>query len=286
MTLSQIYQQLGWNVKYENEVKKFNNRILLTVDNFHSKVYKGGDYEYIYPSLIKEFAFLLGESEYYGYSLGEKNYFELIRFFEGEEDTFLTNIKNLTLLLEAARKTLVVRYSKYYTFLLGEIKKVFEITPVDIGYLFTGETIIKKGATALDEKLIIENLTWLADYPNAKQLFENSLKHYLTKHYQDAITNAYSSLESLAKTYLSSDKRLDADEIKNNLVKNLGLEDDWKRLLHYYCNLAHEFSSRHGKKESGEKSDLPLELTEFYIYVTGTFIRLIIQRINSKSINT
>ena len=291
MTLNKIYQQLGWNVKYEDEVKKFNNRILLTVDNFRSKFYEGRDYEYIYPNLIKEFAFLLGESEYYRYGsdrhgLEGKYYFELKEFFKDKADTFLTNIKNLTLLLEAARKTLVVRYSKYYTFLLGEIKKVFEITPVDIGYLFTGETIIKKGATELDEKLIIENLTWLADYPNAKQLFENSLKHYLTKHYQDAITNAYSSLESLAKTYLSSDKRLDADEIKNNLVKNLGLEDDWKRLLHYYCNLAHEFSSRHGKKESGEKSDLPLELTEFYIYVTGTFIRLIIQKINSKSINT
>lgn len=169
---------------------------------------------------------------------------------------------------------------------MGEIKKVFEITPVDIGFLFTGETIIKKGAKELDEKLILENLTWLVNYPNTKQLFENSLKHYLTKHYQDSITNAYSSLESLVKTYLNKDKRLDTDEVRNNLMKNLGLEGDWNQLLHYYCKLAHEFSSRHGKKESEEKSDLPLELTEFYIYVTGTFIRLIVQKINSKSINT
>jgi len=225
MTLNKIYQQLGWNVKYEDEVKKFNNRILLTVDNFYSKFYEGGDYKYIYPNLIKEFAFLLGESEYYGYGPESKYYLKLTRFFEGKGDAFLTNIKNLTLLLEAARKTLASSYNKYYKFLLDEIKKVFEITPVDIGYLFTGETIIKKGATELDEKLILENLTWLVSYPNTKQLFENSLKHYLTKHYQDAITNAYSSLESL-------------------------------------------------------------ELTEFYIYVTGTFIRLIIQKINSKSINT
>lgn len=286
MTLSKIYQQLGWNVKYEDEVKKFNNRILLTVDNFYSKFYEGGDYKYIYPNLIKEFAFLLGESEYYGSGPEGKYYFKLKQFFKDKADTFHTNIKNLTLLLESARKTLIGSYSKHYTFLLGEIKKVFEITPVDIGYLFTGKTIIKKGATELDEKLIIENLTWLANYPNAKQLFENSLKHYLTKHYYDAITNAYSSLESLVKTYLSRDKQLDTNEVRNNLVKNLGLEDDWKQLLHYYCKLAHEFSTRHGKKESGEKSDLPLELTEFYIYVTGTFIRLIIQKINSKSINT
>ena len=183
MTLNKIYQQLGWNVKYEDEVKKFNNRILITVDNFHSKFYEDGDYKYIYPNLIKEFAFL-------------------------------------------------------------------------------------------------------SNYPNAKQLFGNSLKHYLTKHYYDAITNAYSSLESLVKTYLNRDKQLDTDEVRNNLVKNLGLEDDWKQLLHYYCKLAHEFSTRHGKKETGEKSDLPLELTEFYIYITGTFLRLIIQKINSKSINT
>lgn len=286
MTLSKIYQQLGWNVKYEDEVKKFNNRILLTVDNFRSKFYEGKDYEYIYPNLIKEFAFLLGESEYYRYGTEGKYYFELKEFFKDKADTFHTNIKNLTLLLESSRKTLVGSYSKYYTFLLGEIIKIFEITPVDIGYLFTGKTIIKKGATELDEKLIVENLTWLANYPNAKQLFENSLKHYLTKHYHDAITNAYSSLESLVKTYLNKDKRLDTDEVRNNLMKNLGLEGDWNQLLHYYCKLAHEFSSRHGKKESGGKSDLPLELTEFYIYVTGTFIRLIIQKINSKSTNT
>ncbi len=95
MTLSKIYQQLGWNVKYEDEVKKFNNRILLTVDNFRSIVYKGGDYEYIYPNLIKEFAFLLGESEYYRYGPEGKYYFELKEFFKDKVDTFHTNIKIL-----------------------------------------------------------------------------------------------------------------------------------------------------------------------------------------------
>ena len=281
MNLRSIYEQLGMEATYEEEIAKLNNRIILIVDKFNSAIGKIDEHLYkrIYPSLVEEFAFLIGESNIHMYKRALRNvYLPLEDFFKSskEKDAFQINILNLKCLLEASKKVLQSHDKYLYDFILGEAKRVIEATPIDIGYLFSGDTIIKKGARELDEKLILENLTWLSSYPTIKQSFETSLKHYLGKDYPDAITNAYRSLEGLVKTFLNKDKRLDTDEIRKELINKLGLEGDWGQLLHYYCKLAHEFSSRHGKKETGEELQLPIELVEFYIYITGTFMRLIL----------
>lgn len=286
MNLRSIYEQLGIATKYEEEISRLSNRIILVLDNFHSRFYEDRYLiDKIYPTLIKEFGFLIGESSIYENGPGGRYYLPLKDFFKSskEKDAFETNIKNLTLLLEVSKKVLVqTNYGYLYDFILSEAKRAIEVTPIDVGYLFSGKTIIKKGARELDEKLILENLTWLSNYPAIKQLFENSLKHYLAKDYPDAITNAYSSLEGLVKTFLDKDKRLDNNETKRDLIKQLGLEEDWGQLLYHYCKLAHEFSSRHGKKETGEQLELAMELVEFYIYITGTFIRFISQIMRNK----
>ena len=183
---------------------------------------------------------------------------------------------NLTIFLEASKAVLSHDYEGLYENLLDDVKRVFEVTPIDIGYIFSGDTIIKKGARELDEKLILDNLTWLSNYPTIKQSYETSLKQYLEKNYPDAITNAYSSLEGLVKTFLNTNKQLDNDDTRKNLINKLGLEGDWGQLLYHFSKLAHDFSSRHGKKETGEKLELAVELVEFYIYITGTFMRLIL----------
>lgn len=79
---------------------------------------------------------------------------------------------------------------------------------------------------------------------------------------------------------MNKDKRLDSEEIRTELIKKLGIEKDWGQLLYHYCDIAHEFSSRHGKKETREIQSLSSELIEFYIYLTGAFIRFIIQKMN------
>lgn len=266
--------------KYEEEVAKLNNRIILIVENFTSKFHKDAVlYNNIYPKLINEFAFLIGESNIYLYKSLAKGYLRLTDFFKSVKgkDAFQTNILNLKCLLEASKEVLLpARYENHYNFIVDEAKRVIEITPIDIGYLFSGDTIIKKGAKELDEKIILDNLTWLSKYHDIKQSFETSLKQYLEKDYPDAITNAYSSLEGLVKTFLNTNKQLDDVEIRKNLINKLGLEADWGQLLYHYSKLAHEFSSRHGKKETGEKFQLTIELVEFYIYITGTFMRLIL----------
>lgn len=278
MNLRSIYEQLGMEAKYDEEIAKLNNRIILIIDNIYAKFFEIGEsfYKEVYSRLVAEFAFLTGESKIYTSGVMGIQKLPLRDFFRRDKEAFYTNILNLTLLLEASKTMLQPRFNDFYEFILGEAKRVIEITPIDIGYLFSGDTIIKKGAKELDEKLILDNLTWLSKYPASKEFFENSLKHYLGKNYPDAITNAYSSLEGLVKTFLKKDKQLDSDEIRKELINKLGLQGDWGQLLYFYCKLAHEFSSRHGKKETGEKFELPIELVEFYIYITGTFMRLIL----------
>ena len=272
MNLKSIYEQLGMEAKYEEETTKLNNRIILIVGTFDSKFYEARAryvYETIYPKLKNEFAFLIGDSDIHP---------SLQAYFKSNKakDAFYTNILSLTLLLQASKTVLIPDNNYLYNFILVEAKRAIEVTPIDIGYLFSGDTIIKKGAKELDEKLILDNLTWLSNYSTIKESFENSLKHYLGKNYPDAITNAYSSLEGLVRTFLNTNKRLDAEDIRKELIKKLGLEGDWGQLLYFYCQLSHEFSSRHGKKDTGEKLQLAIELVEFYIYITGTFIRLIL----------
>lgn len=275
MNLKKIYEQLGIEANYQEEVSQLNHRIILIVDNFDSMISGSrAFYDRFYPTLIKEFALLIGESRIEGNGVMGSYYFPLKNFFKENINHFDMNIKKLTILLEASKKVFS-GYEKLYNFILSESKRVIELSPIDIGYAFSGETIIKKGASELDETLVLENLTWLEKYPNVRLLFENSLKHYLSKNFSDSITNSYSSLEGIVKTFLENDKRLDNNETRKELIRQLGLEEDWGQLLFVYCKLAHEFSSRHGRKETGEQLQLSVELVEFYIYITGTFIRLI-----------
>jgi hypothetical protein len=285
MNLRSIYEQLGMEAKYEEEIAKLNNRIILIVDNIYARFYGMGKpfFEEVYPRLAAEFAFLTGESKIYSSGVMGIQKLPLRDFFRRDKEGFYTNILNLTLLLEASKTMLSADWNDLYEFILVEAKRAIETTPIDIGYSFSGDRIIKKGAKELDEKLILENLMWLSKYPASKEFFENSLEYYLRKNYPDAITNAYSSLEGLVKTFLNKDKRLDTDDIRKELINKLGLEGDWGQLLHFYCKLAHEFSSRHGKKETGEKLPLAIELVEFYIYITGTFIRLILTLSNKSN---
>ncbi|MGD0235212.1 MAG: hypothetical protein ABSC55_11845 [Syntrophorhabdales bacterium] len=285
MSLKKVYEQLGLSAEYEKEVVSFTERLLIVLDSFRSDLKADDVYDDIYGNIIKEFAFLIGESHYYnkGYG-GAAVYLPLTEFFEKGGIAVLTNnVKRLYLLLMAVKTATVEAgsyHEAYYLLFLAKVKRLFDTTPVEIGYVFAKETIIKKGAEELDEKLVLENLKWLSSYPNARTSFQASLTRYLSKDYPDAITNAYSALESLSKTFLNKDKRLDSTEMRAELIKVLGLKERWGQLLYNYSELAHEVSSRHGKLEGKEPEDISPELVEFYIYLTGTFVRLIVQRIS------
>jgi hypothetical protein len=284
MNLKLIYDQLGLDAVYEEEVVSFTERLLIVLDGFRSQLIEGDVYDRLYGVTIGEFAFLIGESHYYRQGFRGNIYLPFTDFFKkGGSAVLRSNIKRLTLLLMATKKTIGLGfYQEHHKTFSRSVSRLFETTPIDIGYVFTGETIVQKGAEELDRTLILDTLKWLSDYPNTQSTFQTALTRYLSSDFPDAVTNCYSALEGMSRTLVGKDKRLDTKETRAELIKALALKNDWAQLLYHYSQLAHDLSSRHGKPETVEAGDIAPELAEFYVYFTGAFLRLIVQRMKNK----
>ena len=131
------------------------------------------------------------------------------------------------------------------------------------------------GAKELDEKLINDNLDFLQAWPETRAQFltapthfRNSLENVAAR--KDAITNAYSVIEGLARSVLGNDKNFDNNS--NALVDFLELPLEYKNIVHYFKQIAHKYSSRHAGEEFSHAE------TEAFIYLTGLLMRLIAEK--------
>jgi hypothetical protein len=86
------------------------------------------------------------------------------------------------------------------------------------------------------------------------------------------VTNSYSALEAVAKQVLNTSARLDKPEARSLFVKKLNLDVSWGKILSNFSDVSHEFSTRHGGNNSNNCTE---EQAEFYLYQTGTYLRLI-----------
>lgn len=285
MSVRNYYEELGISTTYAGEVKKLNNRLKNILDELDSKldiqpVYRYGSIShYIYDSgIVKELDFNLGET-------GNLKLSWLIKI-GSSEDLLRFNFLALNLILDILEKRAPISpiYLKLKSWLLDRIKEAIDLSGLDIGYTVVDARIIKSGAGAIDQKLVTDNLAWLKDYKDSHEKFRSALVFYVSKKYPDSITNAYSALEGLVKVFLNSDARLDKPETRNELISKLGLDKNYGNILYHYSIIAHEFSSRHGKKDQESSASEIIEpaLAEFYIYLTGSVIRLISQKMPKK----
>jgi hypothetical protein len=274
MNLKKIYNNLGLETDLKKEILKFNERIHTIVHDLERYFYSElGEYD---DFLLNKALFKIGLAK-------TTRRFKL--FYLVETNNSESSLKNNLLLIQIILDLLkqesyaVSLYSEATQDLELKLKETFDLALLNIGYKFQDGEIIKIGAKELDEKLVLENLEWLKNYPDSKEKFSNALRYYFKKNYPDAITNTYSALEGIVKVFLNRDVRLDKEEVKIELLKKLNLDSYWNKIINNYCEIAHEFSSRHGrKKQKGQI--LKIELVEFYIYITGVFIRLISQKMN------
>lgn len=265
--IQEIYEKLGLTSDLDKEKEKVFRRLLFVFQKVNNQLKIGGKTSPILNTLYDYLAFTLG-----GYRFDN-----LATFIEeAHRDTFEEIFVVATLTLE---KLKIENFSVYDDMRL-RLKEAIDLSLVDLGITLENDIFIKTGSKELDNVAIIEPLDWLGDYPTAKHYFENALEHYLKKNHSDAITNAYSALESLVKTVLNSNRSL--NNLITDLVRWLSLPNQWGTILIKYCDFAHEFSTRHGKKE-GKTKDLASEKdTEAYIYFSGLMIRLIIRTIAEK----
>ncbi|NTU50233.1 MAG: hypothetical protein HGA87_05015, partial [Desulfobulbaceae bacterium] len=160
------------------------------------------------------------------------------------------------------------------------VNLILKACEVDLGIAWEEGTFIRTGAKLLDKVLVNESLRWLSNpkFQNVYQPFEKGLKHFIESEKRpellsDVITDMYESLESLAKTVTSKPTK-DLSANAELFVQKLRVSESYKRLLKDYILYANEF--RHGKEEGKPRLRPTTHEVESFIYLTGLFIRLVI----------
>jgi len=264
--IKEVYKRLGIEPDLETEKRKFRNRLKSILREF-SHDFEYDEHSEFYLKLSR----VLGE-----YSVESK--FEYYLVNDGNVDYQCEKSLEVSQVLLNLLKE---DYPDSYTFLKNRIEEVLPYSAVDLGIIFKNGMFIKSGAETLDRVAIIEPLDWLGNYPTTKSYFESALGYYLNKRYGDAMTNAYSALESLVKTVLEKNRTL--DNLIGDLITHLSLESGWGSILAQFCRIAHEFSTRHGEREGeNTEKDIDPKYAEAYIYFTGLMIRLIIRTVEEK----
>jgi hypothetical protein len=249
--VKEIYERLGLKADIAGERKKFCNRIKLVASNIADALPLDA-----YELVDHEVCFRLGL----------------------DDDTFVSYLDDATfdetlLWCEASLYPLSVHNKRASDHLQKRIALAIEESILELGIVYREGKFYRAGARELDQTLVVETLDWLKAFPIAKNAFDEALREYLRKDYADAITKCYSALESLTKEFLQKDKGL--DKLIPELLSKLSLSDQWKGILVHFCNYAHEFGSRHGKRD-GAKVRKPIAYeVEAYIYQTGLVMRLI-----------
>ncbi len=265
MSLSEFNKTFGITDSLDKEKAKFVQRINQTVFKF---IHESPRYPDEYESIFKIVCYGLGLNADELISDANYNSYGSLYIPDLKEITsnnFMETLKVLHLLYKAAKAP------ENIEMINGWIETAFTVATVDLGVRWKDGMFYPSGAKELDEKLIDDNLDWLAKFPETKKQFSTALQHFKTSltnvsARKDAITNAYSAMERLAQHILSNSKNFDANS--NELVSRLNLPKEYTNILHYYKQIAHEYSSRHAGSECNHNE------TEAFIYLTGLLMRL------------
>lgn len=139
-------------------------------------------------------------------------------------------------------------------------------------------TLYPGGARLLDEAVVNEALEWLDQYPQVSKHFEEALRIYQTKDvkkYRNLLDNLRFAGEQLLRALLKNRKSLENQ--KAPLSDWLEAHGVHKQVQNMYASMLfgpyamyQNEAVKHGDKSS------PVEV-EYMIYLTGTFIRFLLQ---------
>jgi hypothetical protein len=135
------------------------------------------------------------------------------------------------------------------------------------------------GAKLLDQGTVNDVLDWLKNYPKVAKPFEQALKIYLdgdTAQYRSLLDNLRFALEQLLKEVLGNKKSLETQK-KEEVLTWLGQQGIHKQVINLYHQLLFgEYRIYHNDAVKHNEAFSENEI-EFMIYLTGTFMRLLLQ---------
>jgi hypothetical protein len=130
-------------------------------------------------------------------------------------------------------------------------------------------------AVLLDDNVINRNLAWLRGYPEAYNSFEASLLAYQDRNVnRNLLDNLRFSLEQLLKVVLINNKPLEKQGA--HLKSFLKAKKISQEIINMFNTLIGYFKDYQNDKVKHSEKYNPNE-AEFMIYLTGTFMRLLIQ---------
>jgi hypothetical protein len=181
------------------------------------------------------------------------------------QDDFMQTIKVLGFLHEALARAPGERET-----LSSYIEGALSNATIDLGVAWKEGMFYPNGARELDKGLIEEPLKWLAHFPNERADYLKALTAYTSKRWDDVVGNCYVAVEGMARQILGNKKVLENN--REDLMKKIGLSQEWKALLSNFINYANEFK-RHA---SEKRHDLnPVEV-EGFLYMSGVILRMAI----------
>lgn len=278
-----------WNISYGDEpaFRLFKNRVLYVIDNTLGEIFL------TYDDVVYRFAYLVGFPMKPKSTIGGRDILNRLEemteksFFKCPVYTIFVNAKNsieiisyLQFLFIAMEESEEISQNRIERF-ANELKSTIDITPsFDIRVIHQNKNVIlyPGGAKLLDEELVNENLLWLEQYPAIRKHFQEALLIYAEKDvgkYRNLLDNLRLSIEELLRVILGNNKSLENQ--KSTLLKWLNehsvsqqIIDMFNELLFQKYRLYQNELVKHG--EGWSQIDI-----EFMIYLTGTFMRLLIK---------
>jgi len=162
-------------------------------------------------------------------------------------------------------------------YLFKDFEKTIKISSVPIELKKTKREYLfyPAGVKLLDRKVINDVLDWLDDYPKVDKYFNLSLNQYMRGASQrNILDNLRFALEQLLRTLLKNKKSIEKQ--KEELLKFLKDKSVNQEVINMYNTLILQYvkyqneNVKHGDKLS--ESEI-----EFIIYLTGTFMRFLLQ---------
>lgn len=283
--------QKRWNASWDDATAftQFKNRLLFLIDNHlaHSIL--------LNSSRLNRYAYYCGLPAPYSFS-SDDSLFRLMLHHDGLQKTIIfSTISNSTTPIQLAW------HLQNLFMVLNEIPQAEHTAQVELGlFAFFEEfldlleasptiqirvsktkrriAVFPAGAKLLDEGLVNENLAWLDDFPESHKAFDQALVIYMSgdkPKFRNLIDNLRVSIEQLLRKILTNSKSLEKQS--KELDEWLEQRGTHKLVRNLYGTLLHIFSSlQNNVAKHGDEDLLPEEI-EYLIYLTGTFMRLVIQ---------
>lgn len=164
---------------------------------------------------------------------------------------------------------------------INRVVKIALNQPISLGVSWRDWKFYPEGVEEFDEKLISDVLKWLKKNPKIQALYKNALDQYSQSlndpiKRKDVINNSFQAVEKLTQEFLESPKP-SFDNNFNELVGNLELDKEWKKILNSYKELSKEFGRHAGQTDDFIPNQ---EDTEAFLYFSGLIMRLVLQKLS------